>query len=93
MQLTHAPLVSHAAAAIMSSPAMATPAGSPASAPPPPHPPHHPSAVPNQPCSTLFIANLGHNVTEHEIKDIFSRLVYAEAATTHDENLFVISDG
>lgn len=72
MQLAHGPLVSHAAAAIMQSPALATPAGSPASA----HAAqqhHHPAAVPNQPCSTLFIANLGHNVAEHELKDIFSR--------------------
>ena len=73
MQLAHhGPLVSHAAAAIMQSPALVTPAGSPASGHhPPPH--HHHAAVSSQPCSTLFIANLGHSVAEHELKDIFSR--------------------
>ena len=71
LALTHGPLVSHAAAAIMQSPALASPAGSPATAHPAP-PQHHPSAH-NPPCSTLFIANLGHNVAEQELKDIFSR--------------------
>ncbi|KAL7638116.1 UNVERIFIED_CONTAM: hypothetical protein RMT77_011741 [Armadillidium vulgare] len=67
----HGPLVSHSGAAIMPSPALVTPAGSPASG----HPGHsqHPPSAPNPPCSTLFIANLGHNVAEQEIKEIFSR--------------------
>ncbi|RXG67620.1 hypothetical protein Avbf_03813 [Armadillidium vulgare] len=68
----HGPLVSHSGAAIMPSPALVTPAGSPASG----HPGHsqHPPSAPNPPCSTLFIANLGHNVAEQEIKEIFSRM-------------------
>ncbi|KAF2355546.1 RNA recognition motif domain [Trinorchestia longiramus] len=75
MQLAHGPLVSHAAPAIMPSTALATPAGSPASGHPAPshHHHHHHPAVPSQPCSTLFIANLGHSMGEHDLKDIFSR--------------------
>nr|XP_053629350.1 LOW QUALITY PROTEIN: protein couch potato-like [Cherax quadricarinatus] len=70
LALPHAPMVSHAAGVVMPSPALASPAGSPHSA----HPaPPHPAAPHNPPCSTLFIANLGPNVAEHELKDIFSR--------------------
>jgi RNA recognition motif-containing protein len=29
--------------------------------------------VNNAPCSTLFVANLGQFVSEHELKEIFSR--------------------
>ncbi|KAK7085730.1 RNA-binding protein with multiple splicing 2 [Halocaridina rubra] len=69
LALTHAPMVSHAGGVVMPSPALASPAGSPHSA----HPaPQHPAAPQNPPCSTLFIANLGPNVAEHELKDIFS---------------------
>ncbi|XP_063596832.1 protein couch potato-like isoform X13 [Penaeus indicus] len=71
LALTHAPMVSHAGGVVMPSPALASPAGSPHSAQP--APPQHPAAPHNPPCSTLFIANLGPNVAEHELKDIFSR--------------------
>lgn len=37
--------------------------------PPQPAPPGHPAP----PCSTLFVANLGQFVSEHELKEIFSR--------------------
>ncbi|KAG7189612.1 hypothetical protein KM043_017295 [Ampulex compressa] len=47
------------------SPALASPVGSPSSQPN--------IAVSNAPCSTLFVANLGQFVSEHELKDIFSR--------------------
>ncbi|XP_042881872.1 uncharacterized protein LOC122259284 isoform X2 [Penaeus japonicus] len=70
LALTHAPMVSHAGGVVMQSPALASPAGSPHSAQP--APPQHPAAPHNPPCSTLFIANLGPNVAEHELKDIFS---------------------
>ncbi|XP_071514034.1 uncharacterized protein cpo isoform X2 [Panulirus ornatus] len=70
LALPHAPMVSHAAGVVMPSPALASPAGSPHSAHP--APPQHPAAPHNPPCSTLFIANLGPNVAEHELKDIFS---------------------
>ncbi|XP_047739116.1 RNA-binding protein with multiple splicing isoform X3 [Hyalella azteca] len=75
MQLAHGQLVSHAAQAIMPSTALGTPAGSPASGHQAPshHHHHHHQAVPSQPCSTLFIANLGPSVAEHDLKDIFSR--------------------
>ncbi|KAK9310313.1 hypothetical protein QLX08_000321 [Tetragonisca angustula] len=46
------------------SPALASPVGSPSSQPN--------IAVSNAPCSTLFVANLGQFVSEHELKDIFS---------------------
>nr|XP_045614060.1 protein couch potato-like isoform X12 [Procambarus clarkii] len=71
LALPHAPMVSHATGVVMPSPALASPAGSPHSV----HqaPAHHPAAPHNPPCSTLFIANLGPNVAEHELKDIFSR--------------------
>lgn len=36
--------------------------------PPQPAPPGHPAP----PCSTLFVANLGQFVSEHELKEIFS---------------------
>lgn len=47
------------------SPALASPVGSPSSQPN--------IAVSNAQCSTLFVANLGQYVSEHELKDIFSR--------------------
>ncbi|KAK3885836.1 hypothetical protein Pcinc_009963 [Petrolisthes cinctipes] len=71
LALPHAPMVSHAGGVVMPSPALASPAGSPHTAAPPPHPAGPP---PNPPCSTLFIANLGPSVAEHELKDIFSSL-------------------
>lgn len=46
------------------SPALASPVGSPSS---------QPNIAGNAQCSTLFVANLGQFVSEHELKDIFSR--------------------
>lgn len=49
------------------SPALASPVGSsPSSQPGMPQP---------TPCSTLFVANLGQFVSEHELKEIFARFV------------------
>jgi RNA recognition motif-containing protein len=52
------------------SPALASPVGSSSSQPG--------VGVNNAPCSTLFVANLGQFVSEHELKEIFSRcgLIY-----------------
>ncbi|XP_011500494.1 PREDICTED: protein couch potato [Ceratosolen solmsi marchali] len=47
------------------SPALASPVGSSSSQPS--------IAVSNAPCSTLFVANLGQFVSEHELKEIFNR--------------------
>jgi hypothetical protein len=47
------------------SPALASPVGSSSSQPG--------VGVNNAPCSTLFVANLGQFVSEHELKEIFSR--------------------
>ncbi|XP_052129680.1 protein couch potato-like isoform X2 [Frankliniella occidentalis] len=64
------------------SPALASPAGSSPSGPQPhgghPHGPHNPQGAlgPSQggpPCSALFVTGLGQFVSEHELKDIFSR--------------------
>ena len=49
------------------SPALASPVGSSSSQPN--------IAVSNAPCSTLFVANLGQFVSEHELKEIFNRWV------------------
>lgn len=49
------------------SPALASPVGSSSSQPS--------IAVSNAPCSTLFVANLGQFVSEHELKEIFNRFV------------------
>nr|CAD7425525.1 unnamed protein product [Timema monikensis] len=49
------------------SPALASPVGSSSSQPG--------IGVNNAPCSTLFVANLGQFVSEHELKEIFSRYV------------------
>lgn len=52
------------------SPALASPVGSTAGgSQPPPNPP----LAANAPCSTLFVANLGQFVSEHELKEIFAR--------------------
>nr|KAF7429308.1 hypothetical protein H0235_005706 [Vespula pensylvanica] len=56
------------------SPALASPVGSPSSQPN--------IAVSNAPCSTLFVANLGQFVSEHELKDIFSRSESFDISTT-----------
>lgn len=50
------------------SPALASPVGSAGNS----HPPNPPLAA-NAPCSTLFVANLGQFVSEHELKEVFSR--------------------
>ncbi|XP_063216219.1 U1 small nuclear ribonucleoprotein A-like isoform X2 [Bacillus rossius redtenbacheri] len=47
------------------SPALASPVGSSSSQ-------HGVQAVNNAPCSTLFVANLGQFVSEHELKEVFS---------------------
>ncbi|KYB29453.1 Protein couch potato-like Protein [Tribolium castaneum] len=49
------------------SPALASPVGSSSSQPG--------LGVSNPPCSTLFVANLGQFVSEHELKEIFARFV------------------
>ncbi|CAD6996522.1 unnamed protein product [Ceratitis capitata] len=54
----------------LSSPALASPVGSSNN---PTHPSNPPLAA-NAPCSTLFVANLGQFVSEHELKEVFSRL-------------------
>ncbi|EDW38419.1 GL12580 [Drosophila persimilis] len=53
----------------LSSPALASPAGSTNNAT---HP-ANPQIAANAPCSTLFVANLGQFVSEHELKEVFSR--------------------
>lgn len=35
----------------------------------------NPPLAANAPCSTLFVANLGQFVSEHELKEVFSRYV------------------
>uniref|UniRef100_A0A182NRW1 RRM domain-containing protein n=1 Tax=Anopheles dirus TaxID=7168 RepID=A0A182NRW1_9DIPT len=53
------------------SPALASPVGSTAGGNQPPNPP----LAANAPCSTLFVANLGQFVSEHELKEIFASLL------------------
>ncbi|KAL1505302.1 hypothetical protein ABEB36_004897 [Hypothenemus hampei] len=58
----------HAAASLphfLPSPALASPVGSSSSQPG--------MGMNNPPCSTLFVANLGQFVSEHELKEIFAR--------------------
>lgn len=50
------------------SPALASPVPSNGGSQPP-----NPPLAANAPCSTLFVANLGQFVSEHELKDIFAR--------------------
>lgn len=60
----------HAAASLphfLPSPALASPVGSSSSQPG--------MGMNNPPCSTLFVANLGQFVSEHELKEIFARSV------------------
>lgn len=52
----------------LSSPALASPVGSGNNN----HSSNPPMAA-NAPCSTLFVANLGQFVSEHELKEVFSR--------------------
>lgn len=52
------------------SPALASPVGSTGGNPAP-----NPPLAANAPCSTLFVANLGQFVSEHELKEIFARWV------------------
>ncbi|XP_036335915.1 rho GTPase-activating protein gacU [Rhagoletis pomonella] len=54
----------------LSSPALASPVGSSNN---PSHPSNPPLAA-NAPCSTLFVANLGQFVSEHELKEVFSSM-------------------
>ncbi|XP_023938555.1 protein couch potato [Bicyclus anynana] len=59
-------------ACVLPAPALGSPgAAVPGHAPAPPSHPAHP-AHPAPPCSTLFVANLGQFVSEHELKEIFS---------------------
>ncbi|XP_055539981.1 uncharacterized protein LOC129726848 isoform X4 [Wyeomyia smithii] len=51
------------------SPALASPVGSTGGNQPP-----NPPLAANAPCSTLFVANLGQFVSEHELKEIFASL-------------------
>jgi hypothetical protein len=51
------------------SPALASPVGSNGGSQQPPNP----QMAANAPCSTLFVANLGQFVSEHELKEIFAR--------------------
>ncbi|XP_013192867.1 protein couch potato [Amyelois transitella] len=56
-------------ACVLPAPALGSPgAAVPGHAPAPPAHPAHPAP----PCSTLFVANLGQFVSEHELKEIFS---------------------
>lgn len=50
------------------SPALASPVGSNGTSQQP-----NPPLAANAPCSTLFVANLGQFVSEHELKEIFAR--------------------
>ncbi|KAJ4431654.1 hypothetical protein ANN_20253 [Periplaneta americana] len=58
------------------SPALASPVGSSSSQPG--------VGVSNAPCSTLFVANLGQFVSEHELKEIFSRFLVMGTFKGHD---------
>ncbi|KAL7021099.1 hypothetical protein ACKWTF_011755 [Chironomus riparius] len=53
----------------LASPALASPVGSTGTT----QPPNQPISA-NAPCSTLFVANLGQFVSEHELKEIFASL-------------------
>ncbi|KAL4713145.1 hypothetical protein ACJJTC_018790 [Scirpophaga incertulas] len=64
-------------ACVLPAPALGSPGAAVPHAPHVPHaPPHaaHPAhgAHPAPPCSTLFVANLGQFVSEHELKEIFN---------------------
>ncbi|XP_034829394.1 protein couch potato [Maniola hyperantus] len=62
-------------ACVLPAPALGSPgAAVPGHAPAPPSHPGHPAhpAHSAPPCSTLFVANLGQFVSEHELKEIFS---------------------
>jgi hypothetical protein len=54
----------------LASPALASPVGSTTGTGT--QPPNQPISA-NAPCSTLFVANLGQFVSEHELKEIFAR--------------------
>lgn len=69
LTLTQTPLT--LGACVLPAPAL----GSPGAAVPSHGPAGHP-AHPAPPCSTLFVANLGQFVSEHELKEIFSRFVH-----------------
>lgn len=73
---THHPSAMHLSGAsanlstghFLPSPALASPVGSTGATQPPSQP-----ISANAPCSTLFVANLGQFVSEHELKEIFAR--------------------
>ncbi|XP_073955745.1 RNA-binding protein [Choristoneura fumiferana] len=58
-------------ACVLPAPALGSPGAAGPHAPAPPTHPAH-TAHPAPPCSTLFVANLGQFVSEHELKEIFS---------------------
>lgn len=60
------------------SPALASPVGSTGGSQPP-----NPPLAANAPCSTLFVANLGQFVSEHELKEIFARGAGLEPRMEH----------
>ncbi|CRL06033.1 CLUMA_CG019095, isoform B [Clunio marinus] len=74
---THHPSAMHLSGAsanlstghFLPSPALASPVGSTGATQPPSQP-----ISANAPCSTLFVANLGQFVSEHELKEIFASL-------------------
>ncbi|CAH4033814.1 unnamed protein product [Pieris brassicae] len=63
----HTPLT--LGACVLPAPALGSPGAAHA---PPAHPGHTPHPAHPAPCSTLFVANLGQFVSEHELKEIFS---------------------
>ncbi|ENN73759.1 hypothetical protein YQE_09639, partial [Dendroctonus ponderosae] len=68
----------HAAASLphfLPSPALPSPVGSGSSQPG--------MGMNNPPCSTLFVANLGQFVSEHELKEIFARSVILQLPVSH----------
>lgn len=69
-QAIHPSSINMAAATghFLPSPALASPVPSNGGNQPP-----NPPLAANAPCSTLFVANLGQFVSEHELKDIFAR--------------------
>ncbi|VVC97663.1 unnamed protein product [Leptidea sinapis] len=58
-------------ACVLPAPALGSPGAAVGAHAPPPSHPGHPH-TPHPPCSTLFVANLGQFVSEHELKEIFS---------------------
>lgn len=71
------PTLHHQTGHFLPSPSLASPVGSNGGTTNPQQqhqqqPPNTPMAA-NAPCSTLFVANLGQFVSEHELKEMFAR--------------------